>query len=615
MSRIAPLMLALCLAYPAFAQTNDTPPPQVWDLRQLYSTPDAWEADRLVIGKDIDALSSIKGTLGQSPQSLLEGLDRISTVRRKLVKLYSYANLKADEDKRVAENDARLQLAHSIDSKMEQAVSFLKPEIIALGRDKVAAYESAEPKLAKHRYALERILRSGDHTLSPSEEALLAEAGEPLEQPSSIYGLLANADLPWPKMTIGGKEVTLDFSGYTRYRADADPAVRKQVFDTFWPAYKSFERTLGAIYLANLRSTVFESKARKYPSSVAMALAPNNIPDTVYRTMVAEANNGLPTLHRYYALSKKMLGLKDFRYSDMYVPLAAEPRKYTLGEAEQLTLEALKPMGEEYTKQMSVGFASAWMHAQAQPGKRSGAYMNGQVYDAHPYVLLSFTNGFESVSTLAHEWGHAMHSVMSNRTQPFETASYATFIAEIPSTTNEILLADHVIAVAKTKDEKIFALSQELDRLRGAFFRQAMFAEFELKTHEAAEQGQAITGQWLTKLYLDLLKRYSGDAEGIMKIDDLYGIEWAAIPHFYRDFYVYQYATCVSAASYFADGIGKGDLAVRQQFFDMLKAGGSDDPYLVVKRAGVDLASPAPYRALIKRMDRLMDELEALQTS
>ncbi len=238
--------------------------------------------------------------------------------------------------------------------------------------------------------------------------------------------------------------------------------------------------------------------------------------------------------------------------------------------------------------------------------------MNGIAYDVHPFVLTSFNGDYESVSTVAHEWGHAMHSVLANGAQPFETADYSIFVAEIPSTTNEMLLADYVAAHAKTKAEKVYALSQQLELLRGTFFRQAMFAEFELKSHEAIEKDQSLTGADLTRIYLDLLKRYHGDAEGVMHIDDLYGAEWEYIPHFYTDYYVYQYATSISAAAYFAEGIEKGDTKLREQYFNMLKAGGSDDPYQIVKRAGLDMASPAPYQAIIARMNKVMDELDAL---
>jgi oligoendopeptidase F len=457
---------------------------------------------------------------------------------------------------------------------------------------------------------LQSILREADHTLGQEAEAVLAAAQTPLEQPESIYSLLSNADIPWPSIDIRGKKVLLDQEAYVAHRSDRDPKVRKLVFETFWQTFKTYQRTFGATLAANVRGTVFGAKTRKYPDAVTAALARNNVPKDVYRTLIAEANNGLPTLHRYLTVGKKLLKLKNYRYSDVYVPFADPPKHYSLTEAEQLTLQAVKPLGEDYATDLNAGFQGAWLHAQAQRGKRSGAYMNGAAYDVHPFVLMSYSGNYDSVSTLAHEFGHAMHTVLANRSQPFETSDYSIFVAEIPSTTNEMLLADYVIAHSKTKAEKIYALSQALELLRTTFFRQAMFAEFEAKIHEAIEQGEPLTGDALSKLYLGLLRRYMGEGEGVMKVDDIYGVEWAYIPHFYTDFYVYQYATSISAAAYFAERLEQGDTALRERYFDMLKAGGSDDPYLIVKRAGPDLASPEPYRALVKRMDHLLDQLE-----
>ncbi|MBV8603371.1 MAG: oligoendopeptidase F [Pelomonas sp.] len=604
--------LAAPAAAPAAASTEAVAAGS-WDLRPLYATPAAWDTERQAILADLTQLGALKGTLGTSAEKLQAGLDQAAALRRRIYRLAVYASLAADADTRVTENQARNQLADATANKFGEATAWVTPEVTAIGADKIHAWLAATPGLAKHRYLLETTLRLAQHTLAPGEESLLAAAADPLQQPQSIYSLLTNADLPWPTLTIRGKKVTLDQEKYVAYRADPDPKVREQVFKAFWPVYKAFERTIGAVYAAELRGTVFQARARKYDSSLAMAQGGDNIPEAVYTTLVKEANAGLPTLHRYFKLRSRMLGLTEARYSDIYVPLAKPSRtNYTVAEAEALTLEALKPMGSEYEARLAAGFKGNWMDSNVQRGKRSGAYMNGAAYDVHPYLLMSFNGDYTSVSTLAHEWGHAMHTVYTDHTQPFETSDYSTFIAEIPSTANELLLADYMVAHAQGKAEKIFALSQELENLRGTFFRQAMFAEFELAAHQAAERGEPITGEMLTKLYLGLLKRYHGDAEGVVHIDDLYGIEWAYIPHFYTDFYVYQYATCVSAAAYFAEGIGKGDTALRERYFKLLEAGASAEPYQLVKAAGVDLASPEPYRAVVRRMNRVMDELEAL---
>jgi oligoendopeptidase F len=611
------LALAIALGLLAAApqlRAADVPanPPAVWDLSSLYADDAAWEAARLKLLARMPEVAALRGTMGTSAATLLHAVDTMSSVQREATLLHAYAHLKADADTQVTANQARNQLAEAALSQLQQATSFESAEVNAIGAAKIDEYIAAEPKLKVHAYPLHTLLRLASHTLSQDEEALLAAASEPLDQVTNIYELLNNADLPWPKLTLRGKVVTLDPETYVALREDRDPKVRDQVFHAFWPTYKAYERTIGAIYATHLHGTVFNAKARKYENSLALAQSRDNTPEAVYRTLVAETNAGLPTLHRYLKLRSRLLGLKIAKYSDIYVPLAKPPREYTLGEAEALTLQAVAPLGEDYVKALSQHFQEKWMDAAPRRGKRGGAYMEPEAYDVHPFVLLSFNKKYNSVSTVAHEWGHAMHSVLANAAQPYPIADYGLFVAEIPSTANEMLLADYVAKNAKTREEKIYALSQQLELLRTTFFRQAMFAEFELKAHEVVEKGQALTGEELTKIYLDLIRRYHGDAQGVMKIDDLYGVEWAYIPHFYRDYYVYQYATSVSAAAYFAEGIGKGDTALRTRFLDMLKAGGSDDPYLVVKKAGVDMATAAPYQAIVHRMDRLCDELDAL---
>ncbi|HVJ53306.1 MAG TPA: M3 family oligoendopeptidase [Aliidongia sp.] len=616
-SRLALLVSAGLLAMqPLSARSANLPagevPADVWDLRPLYPDDAAWQAEKASLESDLGGLTALKGTLGRDAGSLLAALDRISSVRKRLDRLSAYAHLKADEDTRISDNQARAQLASALGNKFDEATSFLRPEIIAIGAERVNGFIAAEPGLAKHGHELRNILRMADHTLTPEGEALLAGAGDVLDQPGHIYSLLSNAEIPWPTVKIRGQDVRLDPEGYVAHRDDADRAVRQLVFETFWKEMNRYQKTLGATLAAHLNGTTFEAKARKYPNGLSYALGNTAVPETVYRTLVQETNAGLPTLHRYLAIRKRLLNLPDERYWDMYVPLAKSTKTYKLDEAEQLVLEAVKPLGEQYHTDLAAGFASHAMHSRVQPGKEAGAFMQGAAYDVHPYVLLSFSGNYESVSTVAHEWGHAMHTVLADRAQPFENSHYKIFTAEIPSTTNEMLLADHVIAASASRSAKIFALSQELELLRATYFRQAMLAEFELAAHEASERGDSVTGESLSKLYLDLLKRYYGDGQDGVKIDDLFAVEWAYIPHFYNDFYVYQYATSIAAAAYFADGIERGDTEFRDRYLDMLKAGYADDPYPVVKQAGLDMATPEPYRALVKRMDRLMDQLETV---
>ena len=442
---------------------------------------------------------------------------------------------------------------------------------------------------------------------------MLAAAGQVRAAPRAVYALLANADLPWPTLTLSvGCLVRLDSQGYTAPRDLPNRDDRKAVFEAFFGKWSEYGKSFGATLGGGMQGTIFEAKERHYPSALSYAIAGHYVPDTVYRTLIEETDKGLPSLYRYFTLRKKMLGLSELHYYDMYVPLVKSDKRYTVDEAEKMTLTAVKPLGQDYVDMLAKGFAAHWIHALPQPGKTPGAYMNPGAYDVHPFVLANFTGNYDSVSTIAHEWGHAMHSVLANKNQPYETADYPIFLAEIASTCNEMLLQDNMIAGAKTKEDKLFFLNQAVETIRTTFFRQAMFAEFEMKAHEAGERKEALTGEAFTKIYLDLLKRYYGDAQGVVKIDDLYGMEWAYIPHFYNDFYVYQYATSLAAAVYFSHAIAAGDTKVRDTYLDVLKSGGSDYPYDILKKAGLDMASPAPYQALVARLNMLLDEMEAL---
>jgi oligoendopeptidase F len=599
-------------ATPGPAAASAANPPAVWNLSGLYADDAAWDAAREKALAEMPRVQALQGTLGASAGSLLAGMTKIYDVQRQVNRLDAYASLKADADTQVAANEAMRQRAAAVGTQFGQATAWEAPEIVALGQAKIDAFIAAEPKLAPYAYPLHTLLRQGAHTLPADQEALLAGAADALAQPKEIFELLNGADLPWPTITVRGKTVRLDGETFIALREDRDPQVREQLFKAFFPVYQQYQRTIGAIYAAHLKGVVFAARAHKYDNALQAKLASGNTPEAVYRTLVAEANAGLPVLHRYLKLRARLLGVKQLKYSDNYAAFVKPPRTYTLGEAEALTLQGVAPLGEDYTRALAQHFQEGWMDALPRKGKRPGAYEQGEAYDVHPFVLLSFNNGYDSVSTLAHEWGHAMHSVLAIANQPYSLADYPIFVAEIPSTTNEMLLADHVSGHAKTKEEKIYALARQLEGLRTTFFRQAQFAEFELKAHEAIEKDQPLTGADLSRLYLDLLRRYYGDAEGVMKVEDVYGAEWAGVPHFYTDYYVYQYATCISAAAYFAENIEKGDTALRSRYFDMLKAGGSDDAYLVVKKAGLDMATPAPYRALVARMARLTDELDAL---
>jgi oligoendopeptidase F len=586
----------------------------IWDLSDLYPDLSAWEAARNDAAQQITQLEKFRGTLEKSSESFLHTSDQISTVYKEVVRIYIHASLRADTDTRNAENEERSQLAANLFTDFSAAISWYNPELLALGEEKIALFLEQQPHLSKHRFGVMDALRRAPHTRHQDIETFLAKTGQLTSAPNSIYSVFANANMPWPEVTLSnGKKIRLSQAGYSAGRQAASREDRKMVFDEFWSTWQDYEATLGAIMNAQIQGLAFKTEARNYQSSLGRALFDDNMPPQVYETLVEEVNQSLPTLHRYFKLRKRMLGINDeMRYYDIYPPLVNLDKQFTIEDSITVTRRALKPLGSEYMAAYDLGVKSRWMHVFPSAGKRSGAYMSGGAYDVHPYVLLNHNNDFESASTFAHEYGHAVHSVLANTAQPWETAGYSTFIAETASIMNEMLLQDMVIAEAHSDEEKLFYLGIGLEALRGTFFRQTMFAEFELKINQEVEAGNVLTGSKLTSIYLQLLKRYHGHDQNVVTIDDLYGIEWAYIPHFYYDFYVFQYATSIAAASNLAKKIRSGDKKAQQDFIQLLKAGGSDYPYKLMQQAGIDMATAAPYRALVERMNKIMDEMETI---
>lgn len=584
-----------------------------WNLADIYPTPAAFDSARRGLAGRLPELEKLRGTVG-TPAGLKSALDAVFGASKELAKISAYATMRSDEDTRVAEALAAQQEVQQLSNDLQERAAWLAPEVLALPEGTIAKFLGGTPGLAPYRFYLEDLERQRAHTLTPPEEKLLAQAGSMADAPSGVHNILSNADLPFPEITLSdGEKVRLDNAAYTKYRSRPQREDRKLVFNEFWKTYKGFERTFGVALDAQVRRDVFYAKARKYPSALASAIDGSKIPEAVYRTLVAETNLSLPILHRAFRLRAKLLGITDLAYYDIYPPLVpAVNLKFPIDKGEALVLDAVKPLGDEYVSAMGKGFTSRWMDVYPQPGKRSGAYCNGAAYDVHPYLLLNYNDDYESVSTLAHEWGHGMHSYLANAAQPYPTADYPIFVAEVASTFNEALLLRRMLAEAKGDDERLFLFGSYLENLRGTFFRQAMFAEFELAIHESVEKGEALTGEKLSSMYLELLRRYHGHDAGVLKIDDAYAVEWAYIPHFFYNFYVYQYATSIAASTQLAHDVLEGKPGARERYLGLLKAGGSRYPYEMLKEAGVDLASPAPYRALGEQMKWAMDEIEGI---
>ena len=619
------LLLGSACAASAPSQAPAAPKPaadaQMWDLRDLYATPAAWDTAHDETRARVEQLDGLKATLGNDAASLYKTLATYSDVRRSVDRLGTYANLKADENLRDAPSQERRQRSQALYTLMAEKTAWLAPAILALGADRVRGFVAADAGLkARFDTFLDDTLRNAPHTLGAEGESLLASSSALLVQPNNVFNQLAEAELPRATVKLSnGKTVTLTSDVYEALRTSPAREDRKRVFDAYFGSWKKFEGSFGANLAAQVQGDVFTARARRHAGSLESALFSDNMPPAVYKMLVEQANAGLPTLHRYLKLRKQSLGISgDLAYYDNYPPL--QPRKqgarFDIERSKAITLAALAPMGDEYLGLLKQGLAGQWMDSHPRPAKRSGAYMSGSAYDVHPYVLLNHNGDFESLSTFAHEWGHGVHSLLSKSQQPYEKADYSTFIAESASIANEMLLSDYMVAHAKTREDKLYYLAQGMESIRTTFFRQTMFAEFQLAMHQEVEQGKALSGARLSELYCGLAKRYYGEAQGVMKVDPAYCVEWAWIPHFYFGYYVWQYATSMVGAAEFSAAIGQKDPqqagAARDRFVNLLKAGSSNYAYPLYVKAGVDLAQPGPYRALMARMNRLMDDYEKL---
>lgn len=610
------LSFALATAFsaaPAIAQTDTIA--DRWDLSTLYQDDAAFDADAKQLDAQLKQLASCRGQLGASAARLKSCLDLYAEARKRVGRLNSYASQYYDQDTGDGKGNQLNQRAALLGNSFAQATTFIQPEILALGAKRIDALLAKDKGLQLYRFQLTSMLRNAPHTLDGAGEQLLAQFGLATGSAASVYRTLANSEVPWPTVKLSsGKEVRLDQAAYTKYRGDDNRADRKLVFDAFFGKWKDYERTFGETLYGQLKTDAAYAKVRHYADSQSAALDADNLPPAVYQTLIAQTNANLPTLHRYFKLRARMLGVSDLAYYDIYAPLLKSERTFPLAEGKRMMLDSVAPLGPDYVKALTAAANARWMDVYPRPRKAAGAYMNGEAYDVHPFVLLNYTDNYEAVSTLTHEWGHAMHSVLANKAQPSIYAPYSIFVAEIASTTNEALLLEHQLSVAKDDDERLLYLGAALEGLRGTFFRQAMFAEFEAAIHAKVDQGESLTGEQMTAIYAGILKRYHGEAQGVMKIDPAYALEWAYVPHFYHGFYVFQYATSIAAAQDFAQRILAKEPGALQAYLKMLGSGGSSYPYELVKAAGVDLATPKPYQALAARMNGIMDRIEAIES-
>jgi oligoendopeptidase F len=598
----------------------DAPPlDETWNLDDLYVDLDDFDRARERIAADLPGLDALRDTLDRSGGHLADALDRIHAAARELQRLHAYASMRSDVDMRVAVDQARRQETELLWNEFATRSSWLRPEILAMDPGHVRGLLDEEPRLAPYAFFLKDLLRVREHVLSPPEEKILADAGLVTGGPHAVFGVFHNAEMPRPEVELSdGETVRLTPAEFSRRRTTPNRDDRLRLTTGYFEGYVPYRETLGTNLYATIKAHVFRSRARGHASCLHAALDGDAVPVAVYHNLVEQVREHLPVLHRYLGLRARALGLDRPGYHDLHCPVAPDYRRsFKPAEGADLVRRSMEPLGDAYGAALDRCFGERWIDWHPTPGKRSGAYSAGSAYDVHPYILMNFTSDYESVSTLTHEVGHALHSHFSNAAQPFPTADYSIFVAEVASTFNEALLNRRMLAEAATDQERLFLLGTYLDQMRATMFRQTMFAEFERDIHARAEEGRALTGEWLSERYLEILRAHHGHAEGVMEIPDLYGIEWAGVPHFYYDFYVYQYATGIIASTALSEAVlagGEDGARARARYLTFLSSGGSDHPLELLRAAGVDLETPEPYRRAMAAIGRALDRMDQLLT-
>ena len=578
-----------------------------WDLSAMFADDAAWETAFAKMDADIDAVAAFAGKLHDA-DTLKAYLDAQTDLQRKLECLYCYASQRHDEDTRAEDAQSMYARVSSKYVKLVTALSFFQPELLGLPEEQLNALVNA-PAVADYKFLLQDLLRSKPHTLSQSEEKLLASFGEVMQAPSEAYKSLDDADMVFESaQNAAGEDVEVTGSGFVPLQMTNDRVLRENAFRSFYKGYRQHINTFAATYAGAVKAAVAEANARHYESSRAMSMAGENVPAEVYDNLVATVRKHMPAMHRYVRLRKKMLGVDELHFYDVYAPLVGNLNKtYSYETAQEMVLKAVAPLGEDYAETVRKAYAERWIDVYPNRGKRGGAYSGG-CYDSKPYILLNFSGTLDSVSTLAHEMGHTMHSWRSRQAQPAQYAYYTLFVAEVASTVNENLLIEQLLRNENDPQTRLYLLNQYLENFKGTVYRQTMFAEFEREAHVMVERGEALNAAALNSLYKRLVTGYFGED---MVIDDEIQYEWARIPHFYRPFYVYKYATGYSTAVALSEGILKEGAPAVKRYKEFLSMGGSAYPLDELRHAGVDLATPAPVDAALEKFERILDDAEA----
>lgn len=592
---------------PTRAQINEK---DKWRIEDLYASDDLWEADFQKVQKLSKELAGYQGTMKESADSLYQVMKKQDELGELLERVYVYASQKNHEDMGNAVYQQLSGRAQMLMTQIEDAVSFIEPELLAIDPERIEMYMDEKPELAQYRRFIEEKFRAKEHILSEEMEAVLAKAGEMGRAPQTIYQMFNNADIDLGSVTgEDGSEVQLSHARFIQFMENKNRELRKEAFETYYRAYEKNKNTLAAVFQANVQQELFFAKMRKYPSARAAALDASHIPESVYDRLIEAVHANLPAMYKYVSLRRKALGVDELHMYDVYVPLVEQTdKKYSFEEAKEIVHKGLAPLGREYLDILEEGFSRGWIDIYENMGKRSGAYSWG-AYGTHPYVLLNYNGSLDHVFTLAHEMGHAIHSYHSDHALPYTYAGYHIFVAEVASTCNEALLIHYLLEQATDEKEKAYLVNHFLDQFKGTIFRQTMFAEFEKITHEKVQNGETLTAESLCEIYHGLNKLYFGDE---MVSDPQISLEWSRIPHFYTPFYVYQYATGFSAAIAISSKILAGEEGIIEKYRKFLSGGSSMDCIDLLKLCDVDMESPQPVEEALKVFGEYVEQLEQL---
>jgi len=590
-------------------QRNEIDEKDTWDLSTIFETDQKWEEELALLTEDTKQAASLEGHLLDSAESLLDITERYLELSRRLEKLYVYAHMKNDQDTRVAKYQEYYAKAMALYSQLDQVFSFYEPEFMAITEEQYQNFLAEEPKLQPYKHFFDKLLQNKDHVLSQREEELLAGAGEIFGAASETFAILDNADIVFPFVKDeDGNEVQLSHGVYMRLVESKNREVRRGAYEALYSTYEQYQHTYAKTLQTNVKVQNYRAKVRNYKSAREAALAANFVPESVYDNLVSAVRKHLPLLHRYLALRSKILGIPDLKMYDVYTPLSSVEYSFTYEEALKKAEEALAVLGEDYLSRVKRAFSERWIDVYENQGKRSGAYSGGS-YDTNAFMLLNWQDNLDNLFTLVHETGHSMHSSYTRETQPYVYGDYSIFLAEIASTTNENILTEKLLQEVQDDATRFAILNNFLDGFRGTVFRQTQFAEFEHAIHQADQNGEVLTSEFLNKLYADLNQEYYG----LSKEDNpQIQYEWARIPHFYYNYYVYQYSTGFAAASALAEKIVHGSQEDRDRYIEYLKAGKSDYPLNIMCKAGVDMEKEDYLNDAFAVFERRLDEFEAL---